>query len=238
MMFWLRLALIVFFASFCGAAIANAAELNKSVTLTSDVLTVGDVFSQAGENADHVLGPAPKAGNVLVLDTKTLKRIATSFNVAWAPVRGTETASVRSDASASKAAATAEGSVKIPVLAEPKSRDDVIQPSDIVWKDVPAKSLRDDTVLKESDIVGQTARGLIQPNEAISANLLVPPKMIKRGDTVTLVLANSRMALSAKGKALSDARLGEIVRVQNTESQKIVQGKVTGPQEATIEPQS
>lgn len=233
--FWLKLA---FFAFLLGVgAAANAATLNKDVTLQNDVLTVGDVFTDAGENAGHVLGAAPKPGNVLVLNTKTLQRIAGSFAVDWKPERGTETASVRNGQP--KASGTPlTGSVKIPVLAAPLKRDDVISASDLIWMEVPANKLRDDTALKEADLVGLSARGLIQPNEPVSTSLLVAPKMIKRGQMVTLSLSAGRITLTAKGKALHDARLGEIVRVENPDSQKILQAKVTGPQEAIIEPQS
>ncbi len=232
----LHVAIATFAACVLCAAIASAATLNADVTLEKDVLTVGDVFADAGADAGHVLGPAPKPGNLLVLNTETLKHISTSFNVGWAPVRGTETSTIRSGAKPAQKPADTVTMVKVPVLATPITRDAVIAASDIVYIDVPSSDLHDDTALKESDLVGLSARALIQPNEPVSMNLIVAPKVIKRGDIVNLSLKAGQIALTAQGKALADARLGETVRVQNQSSQKIVQARVTGPQEATIEP--
>lgn len=232
----LHIAIATFLATVLCAAIASAATLNTDVTLDKDVLTVGDVFADAGADAAHVLGPAPKPGNLLVLNTATLKHIAGSFNVAWAPSRGTETATIRSGAQPAQKTADNATMVKVPVLAAPLARDSVIAASDLIYIEVPSSQLKDDTALKESDLVGLSARGLIQPNQPISTNLIVAPKVIKRGDLVNLSLNSGQIALTSQGRALEDARLGGTVRVQNTNSQKIVQARVTGPQEATIEP--
>lgn len=218
---------------------AHAATLNEKVSLSGDVLTVGDVFASAENNADHVLGPAPVPGNVLILDNKTLKRIATTFKVNWQAKTGLETATVRGTKTpAQNDAQKSDAMVKIPVLAQPMNRDDVIKASDLAWIDMPARDLKEDTALKETDLIGQSPRALIQPNVPVSVHVLVSPKVIKRGDLVTLTLKAGRISLTAKGKAMEDARMDEMVRVQNPDSQKIVQARVTGPQEAIIEPQS
>lgn len=215
----------------------HAATLNTKILLEGENLTVGDVFEGAENNADHVLGPAPIAGNKMILDNKTLARIADSFGVNWEGRNNTAMASVMRKTDAPMKS-DSQALVSVPVLAEAISRDTIIKASDIIHMDVPAKSLNDDTALKDSDLIGKAARGLIKPNEAVSMNLLVAPKMIKRGDSVTISLRAGAISLTAKGKALADARLGEMVQVQNASSDKIVQARVTGPQEAVIEPQS
>lgn len=231
--------IVSFFGFLFLSVSAEAATLNDTIALSHDVLTVGDVFAGAENNRDHVLGPAPIPGNVLVLDTKTLRRIATTFNVDWKPKTGLETATVRgSRTAAQNTAQKSDTLVKIPVLGQPMNRDDVIKPSDIVWVEIKARDLKEDTALKESDLVGLSPRALIQPNMPVSVHVLVAPKVIKRGDLVTLSLKAGRISLTAKGKAMEDARMGETVRVQNPDSQKILQARVTGPQEAVIEPQT
>lgn len=68
-----------------GARSALAASLKPSAVLTSDVLTVGDIFDNAGRNADYVLGPAPQPGKDMVLNTSTLLRIAMALDLPWQP---------------------------------------------------------------------------------------------------------------------------------------------------------
>lgn len=222
--------LVAAFASF-----AHAAVLNQNIVLKTDVLTVGDIFTAAGEHKDHVLGPAPKPGDMMVLDAKTLHRIARTFAVDWKPARGTETVVVRRSSAPQAKAATPETVVSVPVLARPVTRDEVITASDVIMKEVSSNDLKDDTVMQQINVVGLSARGLIQPDMPISANLLVQPKVIKRNQMVTVSLNSGRINLTSQAKALHDARIGDIVRLQNTQSEKIVQARVTGPQEATID---
>lgn len=218
------------------SANGHSATLNTKINLEGDVLTVGDVFHNAESHADHVLGQAPPHGDVMILDNRTLSRIADGFGINWQGRTPAATARVKR-VSAVENKADPEQVISVPVLVEPANRDTVISAADIVRIDVPAKKLADDTVLDENEMIGKSARGLIQPKTPVSKNLLVAPKVIKRGDLVTLNLSAGRIQLSSKGKALTDARMGELVRLENPGSKKIVQARVTGPQEAVIEPQ-
>lgn len=68
-----------------GARAAMAATLKAETVLTGDVLTVGDIFDNAGRNADYVLGPAPQPGSNMVLNSNTLIRIAMAVDLPWQP---------------------------------------------------------------------------------------------------------------------------------------------------------
>lgn len=82
----LVLSLMLFaFIMAAGARSALAASLKPSAILTSDVLTVGDIFDNAGRNAEYVLGPAPQPGKDMVLNTSTLLRIALALDLPWQP---------------------------------------------------------------------------------------------------------------------------------------------------------
>jgi flagella basal body P-ring formation protein FlgA len=52
---------------------------------------------------------------------------------------------------------------------------------------------------------------------------------IRRGDTITLVYIAPGMQLTARGRALNDAAVGEGVRVVNLQSDVTVEAVVTGP---------
>ncbi len=73
-----------------GVRSALAASLKSSAVLTADVLTVGDIFENAGRNADYVLGPAPEPGKDMVLNTSTLMRIAMALDLPWQPTNTTD----------------------------------------------------------------------------------------------------------------------------------------------------
>ncbi len=71
---------------------AWAADLTpkSDVTLTSDSLTLGDIFSGVDHDSSYVLAPAPGYGHTLTLNAKDLQRVSEAFNLGWAPVTGHE----------------------------------------------------------------------------------------------------------------------------------------------------
>jgi len=66
---------------------ANAAQAvpNTLVTLSSPVIRVADLFSNAGPEAATVLGAAPAPGGRIVVGTDQLAAIATAYQVPWQP---------------------------------------------------------------------------------------------------------------------------------------------------------
>jgi flagella basal body P-ring formation protein FlgA len=60
---------------------AMAAELQSSITVTGDNITLGDVYAGVEENADFVLAPAPLPGVNLVWNARTINRIAKAFDL-------------------------------------------------------------------------------------------------------------------------------------------------------------
>lgn len=59
-------------------------------------------------------------------------------------------------------------------------------------------------------------------------------KLVKKGDRVRIIIRSSGIELSTAGEANEQGGLGEMIKVRNTESRKIVAGRVTGPGEVTV----
>jgi flagella basal body P-ring formation protein FlgA len=79
-----------------GARAALAASLKPVAVLTEDVLTAGDIFQGlSADKATYVLGPAPQAGHDMVLNARTLMRIATVVDLPWQPRHSAEQITVR-----------------------------------------------------------------------------------------------------------------------------------------------
>jgi flagella basal body P-ring formation protein FlgA len=77
---------------------ANAATLKSVSIIESDVLTVGDIFDDVTRNADYVLGAAPKPGQDMTLNAKTLNRIAVALNLPWRPTSHADQITIRREA--------------------------------------------------------------------------------------------------------------------------------------------
>lgn len=71
--------------SMAAASSAFAMGLKPSGVIEADVVTLGDVFYDLPRDAGKVLGPAPRPGSEMVLDSKTLTRVAMAMNLPWRP---------------------------------------------------------------------------------------------------------------------------------------------------------
>jgi flagella basal body P-ring formation protein FlgA len=64
---------------------AMAANLKSVSVINDDVLRLGDIFDGITRNADYVIGAAPKPGQDMVLNARTLYRIAVAMDLPWRP---------------------------------------------------------------------------------------------------------------------------------------------------------
>lgn len=79
---------LIFLLIFTLIGTPAVAEINESILtgktlIHGDVITVGDLFTNAGRNAGHVLAPAPRVGDKLVLTKNDLQRVVSAFRLNW-----------------------------------------------------------------------------------------------------------------------------------------------------------
>lgn len=73
---------------------------------------------------------------------------------------------------------------------------------------------------------GRRLRRALPAGSPLTADVLVPDVLVRRGQQVTLLAANGPFEIRAQGQALSDGSERERIRVQNVTSRKIVEGVV------------
>lgn len=93
-------------------------------------------------------------------------------------------------------------------------------------------------------LVGQRTRRAVRPltvigNDDVTRNdasqSLELPVLIKRQDRVRLVGQTSALSVSVLGEALQDGRVGELIRLRNVDSQRIIMGRVVSANEAKVQ---
>lgn len=77
---------------------AYAVGLKNNSMVSDTTITLGDVFYDLPRGADRVLGAAPKPGEEMVLNARTLLRIAKAMDLSWRPSSSTDHVVIRSDA--------------------------------------------------------------------------------------------------------------------------------------------
>jgi flagella basal body P-ring formation protein FlgA len=64
---------------------AHAESLKSQALITGNMITLGDLFDGLTQDKDRVLGPAPQPGKEMILNARTLMRVASAFNLSWRP---------------------------------------------------------------------------------------------------------------------------------------------------------
>lgn len=83
-------------------------------------------------------------------------------------------------------------------------------------------------------VIGQTLRRAAAAGTVITPALVAVPPTIRKDEQVTLVAQRSGIAIRAPGRAMADARLGDLIRVRNLSSERVVEGVVRGPGEVVV----
>ncbi len=88
---------------------------------------------------------------------------------------------------------------------------------------------------ENSELFLLSAQGNITPDRVITTGQTMSPQLIRPGQLVDLVYETPRLKISVRTKALQAGKRGESIRVENTASRKIIQGKVTSANEVSIQ---
>ena len=87
------------------SAKAHAIELKTYSVVSDDTLRLSDIFEGIAYENDSVLGRAPVPGQSMVLNVRTLMRVASAYNVDWKPH------SVRESVTVNRAATVVDTSI-------------------------------------------------------------------------------------------------------------------------------
>ena len=80
-----------------------------------------------------------------------------------------------------------------------------------------------------TELEGFVARRPIPAEQIMSPALVDPAKMVNRGEKVMIIAEGPGISIRASGKAMEDGAYGELIRVKNTNSNKVVEGRITAP---------
>jgi len=117
--------------------------------------------------------------------------------------------------------------VPVAVASKPLSRKQHISRSDIIFKDRDISKINRGYYSNIDDIIGRVTRNQIRAGVVINPGQIRPPYLVLRGQTVRILVKTPSYQVAMDGKALSDGAKGEVIRVKNIRSQKVVEGLVT-----------
>ena len=124
--------------------------------------------------------------------------------------------------------------VDVPVPASRILRGELISGNDISYVRVRRSSLPANAILDVAELIGQSAKQSLTLGKPISTNAIQPPVLVKKGSLVTVKLQSSNLLLTARGRAMQNGGLDDVIRVQNVQSSRTYDAIVTGMGQARV----
>ena len=119
----------------------------------------------------------------------------------------------------------------VPVLTSRVKHGMVINEDDIVMDMVASAKVRANTVTDINMLVGKTAKRSISPHRSIRLDELESRKIVEIGNTVAMRYITPYMSINAVGEALQEGGIGDIIRVRNHDSNKIINARIISKDE-------
>jgi flagella basal body P-ring formation protein FlgA len=120
----------------------------------------------------------------------------------------------------------AEQTVWVPVLRDTVGLGEIIDADDLDVVELPFGRVPRNAITDAQNLIGMTPKRLLRPGLPIRETDVVPPMIVKKNTVVMMNFDSAGLHLTAKGKALENGALGEVIRVENLQSGIAVQGVV------------
>jgi len=115
----------------------------------------------------------------------------------------------------------------VPVLTKRLAAGTLIGAVDIDWVSLPEDRLGG-VVLEAEQLINHELRRDMDGEQPLHDHDVMPPRLVVRGTLVTMKIETSMLIITTQGRALQDGKLGDIVRVTNTQSNRTIEGAVEG----------
>lgn len=123
----------------------------------------------------------------------------------------------------------------VPVLTRDMRAGDIVRHSDIDWVRIPANRIGQNVITSLDQLVGMSPRYQARAGEPLRLADMVPPVVVQKGAEVDMLLSSGALTLIARGRALENGAIGDIINVLNTRSNRTLRGVVDGPNSIRID---
>lgn len=128
------------------------------------------------------------------------------------------------DANGWDLAVTVKPDIYLPVMVADNTleRGQVISADSLAVRKINISNARGDYVTQPDDIIGMTVKRRIRDRQPIMLNQLESPLLVERGQRVLMIAEQNGVEARTMGEAVKKGRKGEIIKVKNESSGRIV----------------
>ncbi len=127
---------------------------------------------------------------------------------------------------------------EVVVAARPLIVDALIAPVDLRLERRDVTRNRSGYFTSIEAAVGQRVRQPVLEGRVLVPAAVAADKVIRRGQSVTIVVVSDGLRINMSGKALKDGAIGQRIRVENSSSGRVIEGIVRSPEHVEVLVQS
>ena len=127
-----------------------------------------------------------------------------------------------------------EETVEVYVPARALSTGEIITEGDLQTITVPERDLSSNAVVDLKSLVGMEVKRTLREGSIIRKNAIAAPLLVRKKELITLTVETNQMRLTAQGQAMDDGAMGDVIRVMNLTSKKVISAVVSGKQSANV----
>jgi flagella basal body P-ring formation protein FlgA len=105
---------------------------------------------------------------------------------------------------------------------------DIIAGDAVSKTSVEINDLRASYARNPEMIIGKIARKALYPGDLLTNDAVAEPFLVKHGETINLQLQRNGIILNSAVRAEQDGKLGQVIRVRNTNFSSVLRAQVTG----------
>jgi flagella basal body P-ring formation protein FlgA len=117
--------------------------------------------------------------------------------------------------------------IALPVPRNSIRKGSIITENDLIVKDFKKEAIPSEAVQDIAQIIGQQAKISLYKEKPISLKNIGSMTIVKRNDTVIMHFYKGLMVLQTTGRALEEGGAGDVIKVMNLNSKKIITGQIT-----------
>jgi len=116
---------------------------------------------------------------------------------------------------------------EVVVSTRPIERGEIISAAQLTTKKQEISTLRSSYYVNPAHIIGKVSSRRIALGTPISSGAIFSAPLVKRGEQVTIIATINTLEIRMAGKALANGKEGDVIKVKNLNSNRIVEGKVS-----------
>ncbi|WP_119459789.1 flagellar basal body P-ring formation chaperone FlgA [Rhodospirillaceae bacterium SYSU D60014] len=124
--------------------------------------------------------------------------------------------------------------VEVPVPVRRLAPGEVIREADLEWSLVRADRVTSSTLVDPERLAGKSPRRPLHPGHPIRKTEVERVILVEKGSIVTMVLQNPNLSLTVKARAMQDGAEGDLIRMMNTDSNRIIHAMVVDSDTAVV----